>query len=36
MGKEVAIPEGRRRLAEVIREAGDIVRIADMLNGLST
>ncbi len=29
MSKEASIPEGRRRLAAVIREAGDIVRIAD-------
>ena len=29
MSKEATIPEGRRRLAAVIREAGDIVRIAD-------
>ncbi len=29
MNEEAAIPEGRRRLAAVIREAGDIVRIAD-------
>ena len=29
MSKETTIPEGRRRLAAVVREAGDIVRIAD-------
>ena len=29
MRKEATIPEGRRRLAAVIREAGDIVRIGD-------
>ena len=29
MSKETTIPEGRCRLAAVVREAGDIVRIAD-------
>ena len=29
MSKEATIPEGRRRLAAVVREAGDIVQIAD-------
>ena len=29
MSKETTIPEGRRRLAAVVREAGDIVQIAD-------
>ena len=29
MSRETAIPEGRRRLATVVREAGEIVQIAD-------
>ncbi|MXZ36535.1 MAG: hypothetical protein F4Z21_15325, partial [Acidobacteria bacterium] len=29
MSKEITIPAGRRRLATVVREAGETIRIAD-------